>query len=309
MAVGLIACSDESGGDAAADQKKVISVADGAGLLQATEDAVWVVTDNGVARIDPQTNTVRTTVAMERPEYIVSDGSALWVSLFDANQLVRIDPGTDAVADTLEVPGNPSGAVVVGSTIWVTSHRGAAVLRFEKGSDESAASVAVGEPGNEGPLGLAAGMDSIWVGTPNTFSVSRIDPATNEVIGEYGIPPGANPCGDVAVAGGLVQVSSCRVVPSISVIEPQSGEVEVVGLDGLAVAVAVVDGQAWWAVQRTEADGTSQLVQVGRGSSPVKLVSVPGVVAIGGVVVAFDSVWVSDEANGTVTRFPLSLLG
>ena len=99
------------------------------------------------------------------------------------------------------------------------------------------------------------------------------------------------------MAGGLVQVSSCRVVPSISVIDPESGAVQVVELEGLAVAVAVVDGQAWWAVQRSEAEGASQLVQLGRGSAPLKLVSVPGVAAIGGVVVAFDSVWVSDEAT------------
>ena len=128
------------------------------------------------------------------------------------------------------------------------------------------------------------------------------------VVAEYGIPPGANPCGDIAVADGRVQVSSCRVVPSIAVIDPESGAVQVVELEGLAVAVAVVDGQAWWAVQQP-GDGTSQLVQLGRGSAPPTLVSVPGVAAIGGVVVAFDSIWVSDEANGTVTRLPMSLLG
>lgn len=308
MVIGSVACGDESDGDVAADQTTVVAVADGVGLVQATTDAVWVVTDEGLARIDPKTNTVLTTVEMDKPEYIVSDGSALWVSLFDANQLVRIDPATNEITDTLVVPGNPSSAVVVGNAIWVTSHRGAAVLRFERGAGESVASVAVGEPGDQGPLGLAAGMGSIWVGTPNIFTVSRIDPETNAVVAEYGIPPGANPCGDIAVADGRVQVSSCRVVPSIAVIDPESGAVQVVELEGLAVAVAVVDGQAWWAVQQP-GDGTSQLVQLGRGSAPPTLVSVPGVAAIGGVVVAFDSIWVSDEANGTVTRLPMSLLG
>ncbi len=98
-------------------------------------------------------------------------------------------------------------------------------------------------------------------------------------------------------------------MPSVSVIDPGSGAVQVVELEGLAAAVAVVDGQAWWAVQPSEDEGASQLVRLGRGPAPLKLVAVPGVAAIGGVVVAFDSVWVGDEANGTVTRFPLSLLG
>ena len=45
MVFGSVACGDESEGDAAADQTAVIAVADGVGLVQATKDAVWVVTD------------------------------------------------------------------------------------------------------------------------------------------------------------------------------------------------------------------------------------------------------------------------
>ena len=70
---------------------------------------------HGVARIDPRTNTLLKMVEMDRPEYIVSDGSAVWVTLFDANHLVRIDTATNTFAETLVVPGNPSGAIVVGN--------------------------------------------------------------------------------------------------------------------------------------------------------------------------------------------------
>ena len=129
-------------------------------------------------------------------------------------------------------------------------------------------------------------MDSIWVGTPNVFTVSQIDPRSNEVVAEFPIPPGANPCGDIAVADDRVQVSSCRVEPSISVIDPGSGAVEVAGPKRV-----------------------SQLVRFDHDSGSLTVVTVPGVTAIGGVAVAFDSVWVSDEANGTVTRFPAGLLG
>ena len=309
LTVGVVACGDDADEGGADTEPSTVSVGTTAGLIQATADAVWVVTDEGVARIDPSTNEVVTIVEMEQPEYVYSDGSSLWASLFETNQVVRIDPASSAIADVLAVPDNPSGIVVLDGDVWVTSHRGAAVLRFPSGQTEAAATVTVGEPGPDGPLGLAAGLGSIWVGTPNVFTVSQIDPTTDQVSAEFGIPPGANPCGDIAVAGGLVQVSSCRVEASLSVIDPESGEVQVVPLDGLAIAVAVVDDIAWWAVQVAEPDTTSQLVRVDGETGALTVVPVAGVTAIGGVVVAFDSVWVSDESNGTVTRLPLSILG
>ena len=307
ICAGVVACGDDADDRGTADAPSSVSVGDTAGLIQATADAVWVATNAGVVRIDPESNAVVATVAtLVQPEYIVSDGTSLWASLFQASQIVRIDPATNSVTETLDVPDNPSGAVVVGNDIWVTSHRGAAVLRFSAGQTEAIASIAVGELGPDGPLGIAAGIDSIWVGTPNIFAISQIDPITNDVIAEFGIPPGANPCGDIAVVDEHVQVSSCRLEPSISVIDPASGSVQVVQLGGLGIAVAVVDDAAWWAVQ---ADGRSHLVRVDNDSGSLTVVDVPGVSEIGGVAVAFGYVWVSDEANGSVTRFPLSLIG
>lgn len=92
-----------------------------------------------------------------------------------------------------------------------TCHLGAAVLRFSVGQTDAIASIAVGELGSDGPLGMAAAMDSTWVGTPNIFTVSRIDPTTNNVIAEFGIPPGANPCGDIAIGS---TTRRCRVADS-----------------------------------------------------------------------------------------------
>ena len=199
MLVGLGACGSDSDAKEGNAVEATLTVSGNPGLVQATADAIWVVTDDGVTRIDPNSNKVVATVEMERPEYIVSDGTMLWASLFDANQVVRVDPATDAVAVALEVPDNPSGAVVVGDQLWVASHRGAAVLRYLVDQPDPVATVTIGETGPDGPLGVAAGMGSIWVGTPNIFSVSRIDPDTDEVLAEFGIPPGANPCGDIAV--------------------------------------------------------------------------------------------------------------
>ena len=147
MVVGLFACGDEQSGDGAADQTTVITVGGAVGLAQATADAVWVVTDDGVARIDPRTNTLLKMVEMDRPEYIVSDGSAVGVTLFDANHLVRIDTATNTIAETLVVPGNPSGAIVVGNAIWVTSH--AAIS------------------------GVVVAFDSVWVSDEPNGTVTR----------------------------------------------------------------------------------------------------------------------------------------
>ena len=95
----------------------------------------------------------------------------------------------------------------------------------------------------------------------------------------------------------------------MTVIDPATGEVQVVPLEGFGVAVAVFDDEAWWAVQVAGTTPSSQLVRFDRQTGFLTAVAVPGVTAIGGVVVAFGSVWVADESNDTVSRFPLDLLG
>lgn len=309
----IAACGGDSiGSNDGSAASVVVPVAGKPGLIQATNDAIWVATSAGLTRIDPTTNGVVAEVAMEAPEYLTSDGSSVWVSLFESNTLLRIDTETNTAAESLTAPNNPGAAVVLGDDVWVTSHRGAAVLLFDRNEPDPIATITVGQSGMDGPLGLAYGFGSIWVGTPNIFAVSRIDPSTKTVTAEFGIPPGANPCGDIAIAAGRVQVSSCRVEPSVSVIDPATGDVHVVEMPGMAISVAVVDDNAWWSVQLADSaggEGSSQLIRIDPAAWSLTAVELPGVTAVSGVVVAFDSVWVADESSNTVVRFPIAILG
>ena len=59
-------------------------------------------------------------------------------------------------------------------------------------------------PVGDGPTSVAFGAGAVWVTNTAAGTVSRIDPATNEVVGTVAV--GNAPTG-IAVAGGLVWVA------------------------------------------------------------------------------------------------------
>jgi streptogramin lyase len=91
-----------------------------------------------IARIDPGSNTVVTTVGMGGYGYnptLIND--APWVSVdtgaADAGMLVRIDPATNTI-DRVLVPGTTFGGggdiVVLAGSVWVSDGYNNAVIRL-----------------------------------------------------------------------------------------------------------------------------------------------------------------------------------
>jgi hypothetical protein len=145
------------------------------------------------------------------------------------------------------------------------------------------------------------------VGVPSEFSVFGIDPSTNTVVKQFGIPPGANPSGEMAMVGRTLLVSSGHVVASISAIDTTSGEVTVIPLDSFAESVVVVERHAWWTVP-SSTTATTSLVRIDEGSTaPAATTTLDGVTAIG-ITAGFDSIWLADTASGAVLRYPMSFL-
>ncbi len=176
---------------------------DDAACVAADEDAVWVTSPNRgiVTRIDPATNEVVAEIEVAGfPEGVVSAFGSVWVASPDppdgVNGVVsRIDPSTNAVVLAIPVDNLPEYLATGEGGVWVTSNDGTVKL-IEPSSDQlldPPARVADG-----GQTSIAVGGGYVWAsaitGSDVVGSVWRIDPETNEVVGDP-ILVGASPVG------------------------------------------------------------------------------------------------------------------
>jgi streptogramin lyase len=124
----------------------------------------------------------------------------------DADAVIRIDPATNSVVDTI-VLGHPLGTMAFGfDALWVSSPADGLLLRLDPATDE-VDSVVEGLPG---PFQVTVGPDSLWVSlhgicsehqpcpTPSDGepTLVRIDPATGETIASIAIEP-------IGITGGV----------------------------------------------------------------------------------------------------------
>src|SRR4029453_6475677 len=122
---------------------------------------LWVTCDQGgvVARIDGQTNTVVANInAGFRPVNLVGGEGAVWVWNHD-QELVRVDPATNAVAARIggvaETRG--VGVTVGGGSLWVAIPTG--IGRVDPATNEIVEEIPIG-PG--GYVDLAWFDDELW---------------------------------------------------------------------------------------------------------------------------------------------------
>jgi hypothetical protein len=137
-------------------------------------DAVWITVpqDGLVLRIDPDTEEVTEhATGIDHPFTIVAGGDSLWATLLGSEELA---------------PGQPT-------LVRIDPADGSAVTEIATG----AASLAKG--------GLWASDDAVWVRAPDNQFLTRIDPATNEVVETITGPTGT---GDVTVAFGSVWITA-----------------------------------------------------------------------------------------------------
>ena len=108
-----------------AEEAKIELPSEGAGVAVAF-GSVWVTAPrkNALYRIDPKTNTVAQTIALEsRPRFLTADQTSLWI--FDQGGFVQsVDGTTGAVTATIETgPLGGGGDIDAGGGfIWATSH-------------------------------------------------------------------------------------------------------------------------------------------------------------------------------------------
>jgi DNA-binding beta-propeller fold protein YncE len=86
--------------------------------------------DRTLARIDPQTNTVAQTIAIDsQPSDVLPSAGSLWVAT-RGGTVLRIDPGTGRIENRVRTGGDPSGLAATGGAIWVAADESGTIERI-----------------------------------------------------------------------------------------------------------------------------------------------------------------------------------
>jgi len=164
--------------------------------------SVWATKpeEQAVVQVDPQTNAVVATIALEAdPMSIAVDGSSLWVALFGSSSVARIDTATGEIVATIPGVSSPAGIAATQDAIWVTNYWNNSVTRIDPATNQVVATISLNWPGapvTGHQCGLCATealvtADGVWISQWGANAVVRIDPATNRVTAV--IPVGSNP--------------------------------------------------------------------------------------------------------------------
>lgn len=159
--------------------------ADSEGGIAVGAGSVWIATskDGDLARIDPGSNSVAAHIRIPAGSFnpIFANGS-IWVSSNAGGTLVRVDPETNSVVGQTPVGPMPRFLTVGDGSIWVLNQGDGTIARVDATTGKRIAIIRAGIPGLGGEI--AFGVGAVWA-TVFDFPLTRIDPATNTVTGQW----------------------------------------------------------------------------------------------------------------------------
>lgn len=266
--------------------------------LDVADDAVWVTSqfDEELYRIDPATNRVVATFPIPSHVEGVRDVAGwLWLSRYEPNELVKVDPTSGAVIDRLSFDSQPNLASD-GERLWVVADRNGEATVVEI---DPVTTVVIGELPLDGPSGFAlADGDDLWVANMGGTTVSRVDVVESRVTSVIDV--GGEPRGIVAASGSIwVAVNQAGVdrAGSIVRLDPESEQVIASITTGRFVHSLAAVGDQIWATNFL--DGTVSVIDSRSGelvaSSPIG--NRPG-----GVAAGHGSVWLTPHRRNVLLR-------
>ena len=151
--------------------------------------SVWIVTKpSALVRIDPKTNTIAQTIQLPAgSENPLFSDGFVWVSSFEQNMLIKVDPASNAIVATIPVGPRPRFLTKGSGSIWTLNQGDGTISRVDETSSKLVATIPCGIPGGGGEITFGAGF--VWA-TMFDFPLTQIDPATNKVVKQWGGPGG-----------------------------------------------------------------------------------------------------------------------
>lgn len=246
---------------------------------------------NSLAIFDPQSGRLVADPSVgATPTQVAYGEGAYWVTNADGDSVSKIDPGTDAVVDTIPAVGSsPSGIAIGNGSVWVANSLGGTVARINATTDGVVQRIPVGN----GPVGIVYAAGAVWVANTADETVTRIDAST----GQRSKRPLAIDATELAVGDGALWVTQ-REANHVVRIDPKSGSVvQSIQVGNGPTGIAFGDGSVWVA---NSLDGTvSRISPVTNAvTATISTGDTPAGVALDGR----GNVWVTNEYGGTLVR-------
>jgi YVTN family beta-propeller protein len=271
--------------------------------LAVTDDDVWVTSqfDEELYRVDPTTDRVIDTFSIpSHIEGVVAAGGWIWLSRYEPNEVIRVDPATGALTTRLGFDSQPNLASD-GERLWVIAERGGEtdVVEIDPNSAAELGQIRLGAP----PGFATIHGDSMWVANLGTTTVTRVDLVKRRVAATIDV--GAEPRSVVAAAGSIwVAVNDAGVDQTGSVvkIDPAIAEVTASVATGRWIHSLAASDDAVWATNFL--DGTVSVIDA---ESAEVIATSPIGNRPGGVATGHGSVWLTPHRRNVVLRIDPSM--
>ena len=272
----LSACTDDAATDSSTDSTAPSSSAPppapSSSVATATPDP-----ETGVTSID--------TGGTQVLGLAVRDG-AVWAVSYDTSTMVRIDPATNTVAATVEVPGGASAASLP-SGLWVAAYGNPGHLYK---IDPETATIAMSVDLGDVCCDLTEGAGLVWA-LDRSGAVIGVDPEAGDVRTTLPVKLDLNAHNNVVFAGGYLWVSSDTT--ALFRLDPASGRTKTFDVGG-GVPFLAQDGLLWGA-------GPSELWAVDPASGEVvQRVEVPDSTEVMALAIEGRTAWVGMRHPGPV---------
>jgi DNA-binding beta-propeller fold protein YncE len=148
--------------------------------------SVWMVTapDGMLARIDPASNRVVARIEIPAQSFAAAFfAGSVWITSTGHNMLARVDARTNKLAGTATVGKAPRFVTAGAGSVWTLNQGDGTISRVDARSGRLLATIDAGLTGTGGEI--AYGEGAVWA-TLEGFPITKIDPATNRVVGQWG---------------------------------------------------------------------------------------------------------------------------
>jgi DNA-binding beta-propeller fold protein YncE len=222
------------------------------------------------------------------PCYVAEAGGRVWVTAFDGNELVEIDPATNEVVRTYRMPGGPCGMVERDGMLWIETQNAAALVAFDPKRGEMIDRLRI----IGGVFGVTSTPSGLWAVAAQAEQVVQIDPDSRRVVARVDIE---GPLGGLAVNGDQIWTVAAR--SELVRIDPRSHTIaDRIQLESYEPEGLAIDENFLWVSSSFEGNVLRVDLRTGKVRDRVP---VDGSL-FGGIVIG-DSYWVSGS-DGTIYR-------
>ena len=222
------------------------------------------------------------------PCFLTEAGGHVWVTAFDGNELIEIDPTTNQVVETYRMPGGPCGMAERDGTLWIETPNAGSLVAFDPKRGEVIDRIRI--PG--GVVGVTSTSSGLWGVAGEAGQVVQIDPDSRRVVARVDVE---GPLGGLAVDRGQIWTVAGR--SELVRIDPGSHSiVQRIKLESFEAEGLAIGGNLLWVSSSFEGNVLRVDLRTGRVRDRLP---VDGSL-FGGIVIG-DSYWISGN-NGTIFR-------